>query len=58
MTTNLPARSGSRRNARLLAALLTALIVTCWSAVVAAPPVHAATEGTGFGTWAPISPYG
>ena len=44
--------------ARLLAALLTALIVTCAGAVVAAPGAHAASRGTGFGTWAPISTYG
>ena len=52
-----PARTMPHR-ARLLAALLAALIVTCAGAVVAAPGAHAASQGTGFGTWAPISTYG
>ena len=52
-----PARTMPHR-ARLLAALLAAVIVTCAGAVVAAPGAHAASQGSGFGTWAPISTYG
>lgn len=58
MPANAPARSASRRRVRLLAALLAALIATCAGAVLAAPAAQAASRGTGFGTWAPISPYG
>ena len=57
----MPATPSARtmpHRARLLAALLAALIVTCAGAVVAAPGAHAASRGTGFGTWAPISTYG
>lgn len=58
MPANPPARAVSRRRARLLAALLAALIVTCAGAVFAAPSAQAASQGTGFGTWAPVSAYG
>ena len=52
-----PARAIPHR-ARLLAALLAALLVTCAGTVLAAPGAHAASRGTGFGTWAAISTYG
>ena len=58
MPANPPARSASRHRLRLLTALLAALIMTCAGAVWAAPSAHAASQGTGFGTWAPISAYG
>jgi hypothetical protein len=51
------ARTISHR-ARILAALLAAMLVACAAAVVTAPAAHAASQGTGFGAWAPISTYG
>ena len=45
---------------RLLALLTTlvALLTVLVGGVVVATPAHAATQGAGFGTWAPISAYG
>ena len=58
MPANPPARALSRHHARLLAALLAALLLTCAGAVFTPPAAHAAAQGTGFGSWAPISAYG
>lgn len=58
MPANPPARTVSRRHLRLLAALVAALILMCAGAVVTAPAARAASQGAGFGTWAPISAYG
>lgn len=58
MRTNPTASSAPRRETRLLAALLTAIIVACGSALIAVTPAHAASAGSGFGTWAPVSTYG
>ena len=41
--------------ARILAALLAAMLVACAAAVVTAPAAHAASQGTGFGAWAPFA---
>lgn len=58
MSTVTPLRRAWSRSFRaLLTTLIAAVLVTV--GVVAAPaPAHAASQGSGFGTWAPISPYG
>lgn len=44
--------------ARLVAALLAAFVLTGAGSVVTAPAAHAASQGAGFGSWAPVSTYG
>ncbi|WP_314506215.1 hypothetical protein [uncultured Microbacterium sp.] len=43
---------------RGLLVALTAILIGCAGAIVTAPAAHAASQGVGFGTWAPLSPYG
>lgn len=42
---------------RLIVVALAAVLLAA-SVLVSATPAHAASRGTGFGTWAPVSPYG
>lgn len=59
MSPTVHAASPVRRGlARLVAALLAALVLTGAGSVVATPAAHAASQGAGFGTWAPLSTYG
>lgn len=47
-----------RRRVLALSTTFTVLLAVLIGGVVVAAPAHAATQGAGFGTWAPISRYG
>jgi hypothetical protein len=50
--------TADRRPAWWMILLVLAIVAASFAPGLAAAPAHAASQGVGFGTWAPVSPYG